>query len=156
MWDDWTKILVFCIPFALILIGVGVWFFLRRTLRTRLRVKKELKADTDINEYVDLLARLRKVRGEIIYLKDLRYSDADRIESLDQEVAANSDELSSRCVGFLLQPESLSAYHTRVEQQSRQVRDMAIPVKRMLAGGPLVRQLLTKGLLSAGEWGGRD
>ncbi len=52
MWDDWTKILVLCIPFALILIGVAVWFFLRKTLRTRIRVKKELKADPDINEYV--------------------------------------------------------------------------------------------------------
>ncbi len=61
MWDDWTKILVFCIPFALILIGVGVWFFLRKTLRTRLRVKKELKADPDINEYVVIFNWSHKV-----------------------------------------------------------------------------------------------
>lgn len=51
MWD-WTKILVLCIPFALIVVGVAVWLFLRKTLRTRLRVKKNLRDDTDINEYV--------------------------------------------------------------------------------------------------------
>ncbi len=61
MWDDWTKILVFCVPFALILIGVGAWFFLRKTLRTRLRVKKNLKDDTDINEYVVIFNWSHKV-----------------------------------------------------------------------------------------------
>ena len=52
MFDHWSKILVFWIPFALILIGAVVCFFLRKTLRTRLRVKAELKVDTDINEYL--------------------------------------------------------------------------------------------------------
>jgi hypothetical protein len=51
MFDHWSKTLVFFVPFALILIGALVCFLLRKTLRTRLRVKAELKADTDINEY---------------------------------------------------------------------------------------------------------
>ena len=48
MFDHWSKTLVFCVPFALIVAGVVVWFFLRKTLRTRLRVKKEIKNDPDI------------------------------------------------------------------------------------------------------------
>ena len=36
MWDSWAKITVFSLPFVLILLGVVVWLFLRKTLRTRL------------------------------------------------------------------------------------------------------------------------
>ncbi|MCP5049016.1 MAG: AAA family ATPase, partial [bacterium] len=74
-----------------------------------------------INEYVDALSRLRNVRGEIISLKDLRYTDPVSIDSLEQTVKEKSSELSGRCIEFLLEPEGLDPYRQKVEAQDNRV-----------------------------------
>ncbi len=80
---------------------------------------------TDINAYVSLLADFRAARGEAISLKDLRYVDAARIEDLDGQVAARTEDLSARCVRFLLAEESLRPYHERVAAQAGQIDGLA-------------------------------
>ncbi len=75
----------------------------------------------DIGDYVGHLAALRTIRGHIISLKDLRYADLETVEKLETEVAEHTDRLSSLCIEFLLNPQALTPYCSRIDEQARQV-----------------------------------
>ena len=68
-----------------------------------------------INEYVDALSELRVLRGEIISLRDLRYTDFDLIDSLEEQAVENTNRLSQGCVEFLLDENALVPYVERVD-----------------------------------------
>jgi hypothetical protein len=70
-----------------------------------------------IGEFVAELAGLRSVRGELIAVKERRYVDLERVQQLEQEVAGEVEQLSNRCVEFLLRPESLAPYEQKVQEQ---------------------------------------
>ncbi len=77
-------------------------------------------APEDILGFVQLLTTLRELRGQIIALRDVRYTDATEIDTMDQAVAEGVDKLSEKCVAFLLKPEALDPYRKQiVEQQAR-------------------------------------
>src|SRR5690606_16209639 len=63
-----------------------------------------------IEEFVDSLASLRRVRGEIIGLKELRYVDVGHVETLEKQVIEATEQLSQRCVQFLLRDDALRPY----------------------------------------------
>lgn len=52
---------IFAIPFVLVLLGVGAWLLMRKTIRTRLRTGKALRDDPDINEWLVVFGWSRKV-----------------------------------------------------------------------------------------------
>lgn len=60
MWD-WKKIVIFSVPFVLLAFGLVAWFFLRKTIRTRARVARQLRNDPDINEWLVVFGWSRKV-----------------------------------------------------------------------------------------------
>ena len=60
MWD-WKKIAIFSVPFVLLLFGGLAWLFLRKTIRTRVRVAAQLRNDPDINEWLVVFGWSRKV-----------------------------------------------------------------------------------------------
>lgn len=60
MWDT-RRIVIFCIPFALAIVGGLIWLVIRRTLRTRLRMMKQLKADPDVTDWLVIFDWSRKV-----------------------------------------------------------------------------------------------
>ncbi|MCK4623825.1 MAG: hypothetical protein KAV00_00820, partial [Phycisphaerae bacterium] len=60
MWD-WKRIVIFSVPFVLLLFGAVAWLFLRKTIRSRARVAKQLKADPDINEWMVVFSWSRKI-----------------------------------------------------------------------------------------------
>ncbi|WP_395753080.1 DNA repair ATPase [Prosthecobacter sp.] len=75
---------------------------------------------SDILGFVQLLTSLRELRGQIIALRDVRYTDAAEIDRMDKAVAEGADKLSAKCVTFLLKPESLDPYRRQItEQQAR-------------------------------------
>ena len=76
---------------------------------------------THINEFVESLASLRRVRGDIISLRDLRYVEEAAINGLEADVAEHTERLSHRCVEFLLQADSLQPYADHVATQSSQI-----------------------------------
>ncbi len=78
-----------------------------------------------IDAFVKSLAALRKVRGEIIGLRDLRYIDLELVEKLEAEVSGQSDQLSHRCVEFLLKEDSLQPYADAVAREQSGVADLA-------------------------------
>ena len=74
-----------------------------------------------IDLFVDALSELRIVRGEIISLKELRYSDLDLVETLETKSAEMTEKLSNDCVQFLLQDEALKPYEAKVEEEAAKI-----------------------------------
>lgn len=69
-----------------------------------------------VNDYVKVLAEIRNLRGKIVSLRDLRYTDITIIDSLDSKVKEKNLEFSNKCVGFLIQPEGLKVYADKVKE----------------------------------------
>lgn len=67
-----------------------------------------------IGHFVEKLAALRAVRGELISLKELRYLDAPLVEKTEQETADAAAALAERTVQFLLSPQALDPLRTKV------------------------------------------
>ncbi len=60
MWG-WKKIIIFLVPFVLVLFAAVGWVFLRKTIRTRFRMARQLRDDPDINEWLVVFNWSRKV-----------------------------------------------------------------------------------------------
>ncbi|OGO76952.1 MAG: AAA family ATPase [Clostridiales bacterium GWB2_37_7] len=74
-----------------------------------------------IEGYVQILADLRSLRGEIASLKTLRYTNLALVESLEEKVKEKNEKLTQRCTEFLLVPEGLKPYAERVDSQQSQI-----------------------------------
>ncbi|OHD45443.1 MAG: hypothetical protein A2086_10940 [Spirochaetes bacterium GWD1_27_9] len=61
-----------------------------------------------IQKFIDFLAVLQNKKGTIITLKDLRYSDIEKINGLESQINSKYDELSIKCIDFLLLPDSFN------------------------------------------------
>ncbi|MGI0105967.1 DNA repair ATPase [Salinimicrobium sp. WS361] len=70
-----------------------------------------------INDFVALLTDLRKLRGEVISLREIRYLDEDFIQNLENKIAEHTQKLSERCVQFLLDEKALQPYHNSVGEK---------------------------------------
>lgn len=70
----------------------------------------------EIGLFVQSLAQLRTVRGELIALKELRYVDLALVDSTEQQVTEHTAKLSQLCVEFLVKPEALQPYHQRATE----------------------------------------
>jgi hypothetical protein len=82
-------------------------------------------APEDILGFVHLLTILRELRGQIIALRDVRYTDSTEIDTMDQAVAEGVDKLSEKCVAFLLKPEALDPYRKQIAEQQARVPALA-------------------------------
>lgn len=91
---------------------------IRETQKEAVALFRTIKGTTylKVDQFVQHLAELRKIRGAIISLKALRYTDVPLIEELETEAMDISNNLSQSCVQFLLQPNSLQPYLERVAQ----------------------------------------
>lgn len=78
----------------------------------------------NIDAFVKSLAGLRRVRGEIIGLRDLRYADLDFISQLETEVAEQTDRLSHRCVEYLLREGALQPYAAAVAHEQAGIEQL--------------------------------
>jgi len=78
-----------------------------------------------LNDYVVNLAAFRRLRGELITLKEVRYVDLAQVEELEKQVATQTDELSGACVKFLLKPEALEPYRKQAAEQLASVERVA-------------------------------
>ncbi|NQT38088.1 MAG: DNA repair ATPase [Planctomycetes bacterium] len=70
-----------------------------------------------IGDFVASLVDLRGLRGDIIGLRDLRYVDSAKVESLEAEIQTHADRVANRCVEFLLDPRALQPYEAAVAEQ---------------------------------------
>lgn len=79
----------------------------------------------DIFGFVHHLAELRKSRGEVIGLRDLRYVDETLVENLEKEIVEAAEKTANKTVEFLLKPEALDPYRKAVEDQEARVPKLA-------------------------------
>ena len=70
----------------------------------------------DIMGFVHVLAELRELRGELISLRDVRYVDLSRVDSMESEVEEAAELVSRQCVDFLQTDAALDPYRNRVEE----------------------------------------
>jgi MoxR-like ATPase len=68
-----------------------------------------------VDTFVQILGKLRVLRGEIISLRDLRYTDLEVIATLENRTIEFNAELSANCVSFLLRADALQPYLERVD-----------------------------------------
>ncbi|MGP9492014.1 DNA repair ATPase [Psychrobacter sp. AOP7-B1-24] len=62
------------------------------------------------SDYVDQLSALRRQKGRLVSLEDLRYLDADKLQALQTQLEEAESELAEKTVMFLSGEEALSSY----------------------------------------------
>ncbi len=62
------------------------------------------------SDYVDQLSALRRQKGRLVSLEDLRYLDSDKLEALQTQLEEAESELAEKTVLFLSGEEALSSY----------------------------------------------
>lgn len=75
----------------------------------------------DIDVFVANLANLRKLRGEVISLKEVRYVDVDFIATIESEIVSQTERVSQHCVQFLLNEKALEPYQIRVNEKQQAI-----------------------------------
>ncbi len=74
-----------------------------------------------IDEFVELLSGLRSLRGKIIGLKELRYTDLELVKVLEERTIENIHQLSDACVHFLLQEDALQPYLNKINTREQEL-----------------------------------
>lgn len=74
-----------------------------------------------VDLFVQFLAQLRTIRGEVISLKDLRYTNIPLIEELENQAVETTLKLSQECVEFLLLEDALEPYLERVADAKEEI-----------------------------------
>ncbi|WP_201629482.1 DNA repair ATPase [Psychrobacter maritimus] len=62
------------------------------------------------SDYVDQLSALRRQKGRLVSLEDLRYLDSDKLQALQKQLEEAESELAEKTVLFLSGEEALSSY----------------------------------------------
>ncbi|MBL8915475.1 MAG: DNA repair ATPase, partial [Archangium sp.] len=75
--------------------------------------------------FMDSLGALRKQLGHLITVKEVRYIELPKIEAMENEVKTSFDELSKRCVAFLLSPRAFEPLHAGVQTVEGQCAKVA-------------------------------
>ncbi|WP_168210575.1 DNA repair ATPase [Persicimonas caeni] len=77
-----------------------------------------------IERFVEGLDKLRKQRGHLITLKEMRYIKVSRLDELEAEVSERYDDLSRATVDFLLQDEALRTYQEGLDELDATVENL--------------------------------
>lgn len=86
-------------------------------------VVKSLRPDDweDVTPFVDALSALRRQRGHLITLKDLRYVDRERLEALEARAVEHFDAVSARAVTFLDGEAAFAPYHRQLGELEKRI-----------------------------------
>ncbi|MFI6907921.1 DNA repair ATPase [Nonomuraea sp. NPDC050394] len=100
------------------------------------QARGDLPASADA--WVSLLATLRRAQGRLVTLREVRYIDLPRLDSLAGELAAELKETGTRAVAFLQGPDAFTGYHSAVERLAADAGAIAtvadaVPVSELLA-----------------------
>ncbi|NOK04453.1 MULTISPECIES: DNA repair ATPase [Myxococcus] len=84
---------------------------------------------THAEAFMQALADLRKQRGHLITLKDIRYMDLGRVDVLETAVVEASDRVSTACVEFLQTGEALAPLASRLDELLAQLEPVQTSVE---------------------------
>ncbi len=74
-----------------------------------------------IDDFVNQLASIRKMRGRAVALRELRYSDDERIVATESVLIQTGERLGGHCVQFLLNPAALNSYREQTTEIDKQI-----------------------------------
>ncbi|MCH4889768.1 AAA family ATPase [Acidaminobacter sp. JC074] len=77
-----------------------------------------------VNEYVDVLGEIRNLRGQIVSLRDLMYTNVEFVDQLDARVKEKNDVFSVKCVDFIISPDGLKPYEVVVESLQEDIEQV--------------------------------
>ncbi|KUL24517.1 DNA repair ATPase [Actinoplanes awajinensis] len=78
--------------------------------------RAESEAPTTTSGWVARLAELRRERGKLAGLREMRYADLDRLDGIGATLVTATDETARRAVEFLRRPDAFTDYQTVVEE----------------------------------------
>lgn len=75
-------------------------------------------------QFVNALSALRRQRGHLTTIKELRYIDVSRVDELDLQVQQADEKLSAKTVEFLSDEQSLSPYHDKITDIASRIEEV--------------------------------
>ncbi|GAB3872823.1 hypothetical protein GCM10029964_011910 [Kibdelosporangium lantanae] len=107
------------------------------------------EAPKSADEWVAQLAELRRSQGHLVTLREMRYVDTARIDSLTAELATELNSAAQRAVTFLSADNAFDAYHAEVGKLLAEGADIrtvadAKPVQERLAAQSAGLETLTQ------------
>ena len=104
---------------------------------------------SSVDPFVQALGDLRRQRGHLITLRDLRYVDLERLDTLEARSVEMFEDLSGRMVVFLEGEKALQPYHQSIEAAVARVEKVekvteAVPIREELEGVGEALELLTE------------
>ena len=90
-----------------------------------------------IDHYVDALAELRRRRGHLVSLREMRYVDIERVDALDGEIVEQFDALSGRTIDFLRGEAALDPYREKIAELTAQGEVVEKTTEAEVIGGEL-------------------
>ena len=69
-----------------------------------------------LDPYVEALANLRKLRGHVLSLKEMRYMDLEAAEFLEKEIIECEEKVAAHTLVFLGKPDGLDPYLNRIKE----------------------------------------
>ncbi|WP_280356405.1 DNA repair ATPase [Nocardia otitidiscaviarum] len=77
------------------------------------------------DDWVRMLAELRRAQGHLVTVRELRYADTERIDALDGELAAALTDTGHRAVEFLSGADAFAGYRTELDDLLAQAEAIA-------------------------------
>lgn len=102
-------------------------------------------------DYVDGLTQLRRQRGQLASIRELRYINLERIAELDQVLAQAGEQLSQQTVEFLARDQAFAPYEARIAQLNRdldatatnaELKPLVETIETVAAGLDLLSELM--------------
>ncbi len=78
-----------------------------------------------LDQLVNQLAQSRRLQGELIDLKNVRYMDVEKVDELLTDLDEKSANLSEKTIEFLLREEALIPYEEKVQFQKQKVEEIS-------------------------------
>lgn len=100
---------------------------------------RRLRGETSrsAGDWVAGLTELRRAQGELITLKELRYADIGRIDTLAAEAESDIGSFAQRAVAFLRRDDAFTAHHADVEQLTADAGAIGTVAEAAPVGGRL-------------------
>ncbi|MDG4856671.1 DNA repair ATPase [Streptomyces sp. T-3] len=111
------------------------------------RIRGEAPATAE--EWVSRITELRQAQGHLVTLKELRYADTDRIDTLTEDVSADIDGAAQRAIAFLQREDAFAEYHQEIGRLTAEAEEISTVAEAAPAGDRL--DALTTGLRTLAE-----
>ncbi|GAA4598450.1 hypothetical protein BJY16_002718 [Actinoplanes octamycinicus] len=82
--------------------------------------RAESEAPTSTGGWISRLAELRRERGRLAGLREMRYADLTRLDEIDASLITATDDTARRAVEFLRRPDAFADYQSGVEELAGQ------------------------------------